>query len=216
MQNFKIVEGNIANIQGLDVFNPNAVNVILNNVNCQGKMGAGIGFHLKQRYQPLEKNYEDFINQVEKSYRRTLLGKVQSVQVEKNTHIFNIFGQQFYGSDKRYLSYDALTEGLEQVANMIGDGSDKIDIYMPHILGCDRAGGNMNIVTAILEETLGQLSNNIYAVKFMPQSKRYEGHENYDYYKAHLSNSDGGYRGHNQQQDNGFQQRSQQGFNRNW
>lgn len=216
MRNLKIVEGNITSIESLEVFNPNAVNVILNNVNCQGKMGAGIGLYLKQRYEPLESQYINFVNQVEKHLRRTLLGKVQSVQVSKNTHIFNIFGQQYYGSEKRYLSYDALDEALEQVANMIGDGSNQIDIYMPYLLGCDRAGGSINIVSAILEERLGKLQNNIYAVKFIPHSQRYEGHENFAYYKENLANERGDYRGAPQQKNNAFSDLRPNGFNRSW
>lgn len=186
MQNFTIVEGNITNIESLHVFNPDNINVILNNVNCQGRMGAGINFHLKERYNNLERPYIDFVNQVDKTYRRSLLGQVLTTQVNQNTHVFNVFGQQFYGSDKRHLSYDALHDALERVAAMIGEGSPNIDIYMPYMLGCDRAGGNTEIVKAIVAETIGRLQNNIYAIKFVPAHKQYEGQENYEYYKQHM------------------------------
>ena len=37
---------------------------------------------------------------------------------------------------------------------MIGDSSPNIEIYMPYLMGCDSAGGDWNIMNAIIENTI--------------------------------------------------------------
>lgn len=183
MAQIEIIEGNVTQIENLTVFNPQAINIILQNVNCQGRMGVGVALFLKQRYKNLEKPYIDRVDSLEKNERKRLLGTVLPVQVDTNTHIFNLFGQLYYGHDKRYLSYDAICTALEQTAIMIGDSSPNIEIYMPYLMGCDSAGGDWNIMNAIIENTIGKLNNKIHIVKYVREDYRRESRESYQNFK---------------------------------
>lgn len=201
----KVVEGNIADIDNLSVFNPKQFNIILNNVNCQGAMGNVIGINLKQKYPTLEESYVQYVNQYEKQQRKALLGQVLPVQVAPKTQVFNIFGQVFYGKEGRFLNYDAFYTALEAVYEKLSSEDAKyFDIYLPYMIGCDRSGGNSRIVEVIIEETIGKLDCNLYAVKYVPAHKRYEGSENYDYYKRQQAQQ--------QQARNGFSGGFNNGF----
>lgn len=74
------------------------------------------------------------------------MGEVIFTQVEDDLRVCSIVGQQFFGRQGRYTSYDALAVGLEEV----GDVGRKweLDILMP-IIGCGLGGGDWNVVKAL-------------------------------------------------------------------
>ena len=94
------------------------------------------------------------------------MGQSQKVVVDDNTLIFNLFGQLKYGRGKRQLSYDAMFEALEELAQVVRDDMlDTADIYLPYLIGSDNAGGHWGVVSSMIRATLGTLPNNVYIVK---------------------------------------------------
>ena len=74
-----------------------------------------------------------------------------------------MFAQQYYGYDgKKYTSYDAFANCLEQICDAVP--KDK-KIGFPYKIGCDRGGANWNIISAMIEEILKDHNVEIWRLK---------------------------------------------------
>src|SRR5205085_12213410 len=114
----KIVKGNLLYAKE---------NFICHQVNCRGKMGSGVALQIRSMFPEVYENYmEEVAYHIEvdekgniiKDLRHTLLGKVQSVEVEHKKWILNLFGQNTYGYDgKMYTDTNALFECFKQIRN---------------------------------------------------------------------------------------------------
>lgn len=139
----KIIEG--------DLFETDA-EVICHQVNCQGKMGSGIALQVKEKYPEVYKDYKCLCDDTK--CKNELLGRVLGIHVEteRNTKtIFNLFAQERYGYDgKCYSDYNALQKCFEQVKHFT---SKNYTIAMPYLMGCNRGGGDWNIVYKMIEDT---------------------------------------------------------------
>lgn len=131
----QIIEGNI-----LD-FNKG---VICHVVNCQGKMASGIAKTIRDKY---PKHYEDYITVFNE--KKNKLGSTVLTEINAGLYICGIHAQLNYGyNGQRYLNYEALYQGLE----WIGGNFANYAIYFPFLMGSHRAGGNWNIVCAMIQE----------------------------------------------------------------
>lgn len=126
----KVIKGNVfdAILEGYH---------IMHCCNNKRTMGSGIAKHVKFDYTEAYLTYLD---------SSMCLG---TISVAEN--IINAIAQDGYGKDKiRYIKYDALVLCCEEINN---NPSIK-KVAVPYLFGSDRAGGNWNIVSAILENTL--------------------------------------------------------------
>jgi len=117
--------------------------IIVHQVNCQKKMGAGLALQIRNKY---PKVYQSYLK------HNFSLGQIQLVNVAPRLYICNLAGQDRYGYDKRYTNYNAIKIGLIKL-NMIAH-KQKLPVYIPRGMGCGLAGGDWNIVKKIIEETL--------------------------------------------------------------
>lgn len=144
----------IKHVKG-DIFQSDA-DVILHQVNCQGVMGSGIAKQVREKYPKVYKEYKELCSQDEP---KNLLGIAQPVQADKNTIVVNIFAQKNFGYDgKCYTDYSALRKGLETVR----DNNKEDCIAIPYLMGCHRGGGDWNIVSSMIEETLSDCDVTLY------------------------------------------------------
>ncbi len=106
-------------------------------VNAQHKMASGVAKCIRERY---PKAYDDYMES-------TLpLGKV-ILSINEPHNILHIVGQKFYGYDSRvYVDYPALRRGIATINKNI---SEPVSFPM---IGCGLAGGDWNIVSAIIQE----------------------------------------------------------------
>jgi O-acetyl-ADP-ribose deacetylase (regulator of RNase III) len=130
-----IVEGDL-----LDAFDRGEVTDIGHCVNCQGCFGSGIARSIKERYPEC---FEVYIDDV--GYK---LGDSQCVEIAENKFIFNLFGQEFYGRCKRQLNYGAMAAALNEMSDNTSV-DDKVGF--PYKMGCDRAGGDWEVVLEMIE-----------------------------------------------------------------
>lgn len=111
--------------------------IIVHQVNCQGKMGAGLAKDIAQKWPQVQAAYQS---------RAWQLGEVQFVPVSKigeaKLVIANVAGQDKYGTGARQTDFDALKIGLEKVARYAQDNN--LPIYLPEGLGSGLAGGKDN------------------------------------------------------------------------
>lgn len=131
--------------------------VICHQVNCCGVMGAGLAKQVRAKYPSVYTRYK---HECETNSKRSLLGTAQYVQVSENPRQFvcNIFGQCFYGTDKRYTDYDALRTAFQSIAYHFPTHS----IAIPYNMGCGLAGGDWQTVLSIIEDELSNCRVYIY------------------------------------------------------
>ena len=124
--------------------------IICHQVNCQGKMGAGLAKALSDKYTIIKKRYlQCYLQQKENPI--LLLKTCQIVPVKEELFIANCFAQLYYGRNKnyRYTDYDALKNALSQAVDFAK--TKDLPIYVPKYIGCRLANGNWNIVLNILK-----------------------------------------------------------------
>lgn len=132
-----------------DIFESGA-DVILHQVNCQGVMGSGVARQVRKKFPGVYNAYKTLCNMMPN--RTQLLGKVQQVRLlTSGKFIANLFAQENYGRDgKCYTDYNALKRCLQSVRNY--PMFDNQTVAIPYLMGCDRAGGDWNIVYKMIED----------------------------------------------------------------
>jgi len=136
--------------------------IIVQQVNCQYKMGAG----LAEAFAPAcRRHIADKWPQVKQAYfdkQNWQLGEVQFVTVSKpkepSLAIANVAGQCNYGTNQRQTDFEALKQGLAQVNQYAKDNN--LPIYIPSRLGSGLAGGKTqqekDATWAIVKEIIAQ------------------------------------------------------------
>jgi len=134
-------------VQG-DLLSANA-DVICQQVNCQGVMGAGLAKEIYTKWPCVKRMYQSFCKAVGDPYM--LLGMVYVIQIPDVPFIIaNVFGQLNYGRQRVcYTSYDALRTAFTKIHNTYP--TDKI-VAFPYGFGCGLAGGDWKTVLNIIDE----------------------------------------------------------------
>lgn len=116
--------------------------LILHQVNFQGIMNGGLAKQIRNKWPEVYKGYLDFIkNHDWEDVRKN--GYYDSYQIIKDKQwIINIFGQEYYGTDKCYTDYVALRNTFENITETLFGFEDNYTIALPDHLGCGLAGGN--------------------------------------------------------------------------
>lgn len=131
--------------------------LILHQVNCQGKMNSGVAKAIRTKWPIVYENYLKLVN--ERIYsgekyltNKSLLGVVQPVKVSDTQKVLNLFGQDDYGYDgKQYTSYDAINTCFRKVSQYCSDNGYK-SIALPYKMCSDRGGANWNIIVELLKD----------------------------------------------------------------
>lgn len=109
--------------------------VILHQVNCMGKMNAGLAKQIQEKFPSA---YVDYVNAF--LAQKLLLGNVIFSYIpSQDIVIAHCCGQYDYGRTKQYTDYNALNQAFFTVKNLFGD---KRRIFIPHGIGCGLGGGN--------------------------------------------------------------------------
>ena len=148
----KIVEG--------DIFESGA-DAILHQVNCQGVMGSGVAKQVRDRYPWVFAEYRDRCFPFKMGIKKTsdLLGRIQPVYINETQKIVNLFAQDHFGYDgKCYTDYDSLKECLRVVDILFAGGT----VAIPYLMGCHRGGGDWEIVSKMIEDTLQDCNVTLY------------------------------------------------------
>lgn len=140
--------------------------VLFHQVNCKGKMGAGIGKAIRQHYpqhykdylcelSPLNYNTKDEANQI-------AFGSFVETTVEGEDLLWyggdyklvvGLFGQFCYGRDKRQTNYAALVHSIVQWFRSVPiDHFSEAQFILPKGIGCGLAGGEWKLVELLLKE----------------------------------------------------------------
>ncbi|MEC2307759.1 macro domain-containing protein [Bacillus atrophaeus] len=152
-----IVKGNI--LDGTE-------DIIVQQVNCKGVMGAGLAKSILNKYPNVKKEYQSFRNfSLNKGLTdKDLLGLVNYVRVIDGKVIANVFGQVNIKKNRYdktvYTKTEALTKGLKEVKELSKQLNKSVAI--PYGIGCGLAGGDWNIVSKLIDSIFSDYKVTIY------------------------------------------------------
>lgn len=122
--------------------------LILHQVNCQGKMNSGVAKAIREKW-PIV--FEEYIKLFSKDFFVVKLGICQPVSVTDNQKVINMFSQDNYGYDgKMYTSYDAINTCLGKVKDYCVKNGYK-RIALPYKMCCCRGGANWDVIMAMIK-----------------------------------------------------------------
>jgi O-acetyl-ADP-ribose deacetylase (regulator of RNase III) len=104
--------------------------IIVHGVNCQGKMGKGLAYQIRNRYPKVYDEYIKYINE-----NKDLLGKINIVEVNNNLFVVNLFSQFYYGTNNKNGSIRAIEQGMRELFSI----ADIDELHIPKI-GCGLGG----------------------------------------------------------------------------
>jgi O-acetyl-ADP-ribose deacetylase (regulator of RNase III) len=119
-------------------------------------MGSGIARQIRERWPWVFISYREYCSR-HKNENTTPLGNIWGVCIDRDNRdaqwVINMFSQDNYGyDDSRFTSYDAFAECLTAMRERLP--KDKT-IGFPKNIGCGLGGGNWKVISALIEEILG-------------------------------------------------------------
>ena len=139
-----------------DVLNTD-IRIIAHQVNCKGVMGGGLAKQIKDTYPQIYEYYKGSIQDYKDcNYGESPLGTVAPYYVSGHV-IWNVFGQEDYGTDKCYTDYDAVKRAFtNEIENWRCsehcNWENQIPIAIPCYFGCGLGGGDWTIMKKVFEE----------------------------------------------------------------
>ena len=133
--------------------------IICHQVNCQRVMGSGIAKQIRDRWPEV---YDDYCFNIDRMYNgdfvsksSDLLGMITWTELKNGKYIMNFFSQdKFLPRDICHTDYEAFTDCCRTLKKFIAEynlDKSKTIIGFPYKIGCGLAGGNWDIVSAIIE-----------------------------------------------------------------
>lgn len=131
--------------------------------NAQGRMGSGFAKELRERFPNVYDVYHLDYQEAYRAGKSLRLGWVIDVETPTGITVYNLIGQQFYGANgAKYVSYDAICEGIEWIDQNVPEGAE---VCMP-TMGAVLAGGKWSVIASIVEA---------YSTRFKPVVYLFDG-----------------------------------------
>jgi len=126
---------------------PEGIDVICQCCNCCATQNSGLALQIKLRY---PQAYAADVDYNEKYGKENILGSFSGAVLPDGKKILNFYAQYNYGRDKRQLDYEAFYLCLEKLKAGNKKSEKKYIIGFPYKIGSDRAGGDWNVVLAMI------------------------------------------------------------------
>lgn len=128
--------------------------VIVHQCNTKGIMGKGIAHFLDKKYPGLEKSTQEYVSECEQNNHKIFETTYLHI-VNNDLIIANCFSEIGMCSNRKpgdpaNTSYDAVIKCFDYVKNNFAFLGRKV--YIPFKYGCGLAGGNWDIMLAILQD----------------------------------------------------------------
>jgi O-acetyl-ADP-ribose deacetylase (regulator of RNase III) len=122
---------------------------IVHGCNAQGVMGSGVALAVKRKYPGA---YTDYVTIHEEEGLD--LGFAYPFCPTAELVIWNAITQDGFGMPTRNCSYDAIQSCFEQINHAVSFLEDVVsELHIP-LIGAGLGGGNWNIISTIIEETV--------------------------------------------------------------
>lgn len=148
--------------------------IIVQQVNCIGKMGAGLAKSIMQKYDNVRPSYFEFHKKMMNSglTSNDLLGMVQYIKTHDKKIIANIFGQEFIRKNRddkeTYTKKYSLLCGIEKVKEKAEKYN--LNIAIPYKIGCGLAQGNWEEIYSEIEKIFKNSKVNVTIYKLEKRS----------------------------------------------
>lgn len=148
------------------------IRCIAHGCNTAGVMGSGVAAIWKKKF---PQSFKDYVarckydptivdNPLEVHFRAALLGQTV-VTEEQDKKLFCMFTQgdwsRAFGSDKRYVSYDAVSECFDSANIYIGTYEEDKRLAIP-MIGAGLGGGDWDIIEKIIEKSTPNIEVTVY------------------------------------------------------
>lgn len=124
--------------------------IIVHQVNCQNKMGAGVARTIYEKHPRVKEDYHKYCSDFKNP--KALLGELCYTVLGENLCVISIFSQEFYGNSKTtgkcYTNQDLLIARIIYIC----EKHAKMPVYIPEYIGCGLAGGNWDYVRSELRK----------------------------------------------------------------
>lgn len=134
---------------------------IIHQANCFHTMGSGIARTIRELF---PEAYAADCQTIKGSPEK--MGKFSVAQVKNPDypnigHIVNLYSQFNFGKEERHTRYDALHDGLLDLRERTRKKAQGAlrTFAIPHRIGCNRGGGDWNVVEAIIKSVFGNESD---------------------------------------------------------
>jgi O-acetyl-ADP-ribose deacetylase (regulator of RNase III) len=135
-------------------------NFMIQQVNHQGIMGAGLALRTREVFPKAYFKYRDYCRhdwETIKKHGEYVSYLINESPVQK---LCFVFGQRYYGSYGIQTDYEALRNGLKSIAELARDMNYTVAI--PNKIGCGLAKGDWGIVLPMIEEIFANVDVYIY------------------------------------------------------
>lgn len=137
--------------------------VIMHQANCQSTMGSGIAKSIAEMYPGARIVDSNSLYGPEEKF-----GSYTAYKDDNGVTIVNLYGQYGFGRGKQQTNYDKLESAIDMFLHAINSGiynKSKLKIGVPYKMGCDRAGGDWEVVRDILDRQGKKHQLDIYIYK---------------------------------------------------
>lgn len=114
--------------------------IIAHGCNAQGVMGSGVAAIIRKKFPEAYEMYHDACNS-----GHLRLGMTQFIP-SNDKLIANCLTQEFYGTDRRHVNYEAVAMICNDLNAQAGDDA----VALP-LIGAGLAGGDWSVISAIIE-----------------------------------------------------------------
>lgn len=135
--------------------------VIVQQVNCQNVMGAGLAKALMIRWPQIATDYHAFCTG---RTPQALLGHIQTSIVGPDQFVCNVFGQLRYGRHGHFTDEQALLSACEIIVAHASRA--QLPVFVPANLGSGLAGGDREQIQAGLAQLADRYAVELYLVDF--------------------------------------------------
>jgi O-acetyl-ADP-ribose deacetylase (regulator of RNase III) len=147
---------------------PEGVNVICHVANCRNNFGSGVAAQIKSCYpQAYEADTKYYDSCDPDNLFSEMMGHFSYARTDEDKLIVNLYAQFDFGRGKRQLDYESFYSGLEKMRDpLIKDKSKKWTVGFPYKIGSDRAGGDWNVVLAMIHSVFDNSEIDVIICKF--------------------------------------------------
>ncbi|MEK5209611.1 hypothetical protein [Psychrobacillus sp. FSL H8-0510] len=125
--------------------------ILVHQVNCQGVIETELGKKIREKYPMVYEKYNAVCVQAKGDISK-LLGKIQCIGVESELYVVNLFGQDYYGTDKRYTDYKSFRDAFSKL--IVFSSQKNLPLHIPDDIGCGIAGGEWYLIEKIIIDEL--------------------------------------------------------------
>ena len=137
------------NIKVGDLFAEVEHGYIMHGCNAQGVMGSGVAKIIRDKY-PIA------FQQYALQHPNYILGEVIPVVVEPNIVVLNAITQEFYGTDRVQVDYNAVEQACKGAKHLAASGmNESNEVHFPFI-GAGLAGGDEHTLMTIFDMQFSQ------------------------------------------------------------